>query len=220
MAHPNTWVRSSIGRKFLMAATGALLVLFVIGHMIGNLQIYQGPAALNAYAEWLRDLGHGAALWTARLVLLAAVVVHVVAAVSLARENQAARPVPYYRLVPSASTYASRTLLWSGPILALFIVYHVLHFTTGQAHPAFDPGDVYHNVIVGFRTPWVSGFYVLSMLALGLHLHHGVWSMTQSFGWSHPRIDALRRQLALGVTVLVVAGNVSIPVSVLIGWVR
>lgn len=220
MAHPSSWVRSSIGRKFLMAATGLLLVLYVVGHMVGNLQVYQGPAALNGYAEWLRDLGHGTALWAARLVLLAAVIVHIGAALSLARENQAARPVPYRQLVPSASTYASRTMIWSGPILALFVVYHLMHLTTGQAHPAFQHGDVYRNVVVGFRSPWVSGFYVLSMLALGLHLHHGIWSMIQSLGWSHPRIDALRRHVALAVTVVVVAGNVSIPLSVLLGWVR
>lgn len=220
MASPASWIRSSIGRKYLMAGTGILLVAFVIGHMVGNLQVFQGPEALNAYGEWLRSVGHGAGLWAARVSLLAAVVVHILAAVSLARENLAARPVRYRQVVPDASTYASRTMLWSGPILALFVVYHLLHLTTGQAHPSFEHGDVYHNVVAGFRNPWTSGFYVLSMLALGLHLHHGIWSMTQSLGWSHPRIDALRRQLALGITVVVVVGNISIPVSVLLGWVR
>lgn len=211
---------STVGKKMVMAATGVILFGFVVGHMLGNLQVYLGPKALNGYAALLRELGHGGAIWIARGGLLAAVGLHVWAATSLTLASWAARPVGYRRFRARESTYASRTMVWSGPLLALFIVYHLMHFTLGNVHPSFVEGDVYRNVIVGFRVWPVSAFYVLAQLALGLHLYHGVWSMLQTLGLSHPRYNPWRSAFSAAVTTAVVLGNISIPVAVLAGWIR
>jgi succinate dehydrogenase / fumarate reductase cytochrome b subunit len=213
---------STVGRKIVMAASGVVLFGFVLGHMLGNLQVYLGPAALDAYGEALRELLHGTGLWIARAVLLVAVVTHIAAAWSLTRTNWSARPIGYRAVRRRETTYAARTMIWSGPILALFVVFHLLHFTVGSVTLGFrfEPGHVYHNVVGGFSFWPVSLFYVLAMLALGLHMYHGIWSMTQTFGLSHPRYDRMRRAFAAGVTGLVVAGNVSIPLAVLAGIVR
>ena len=214
------YVESSVGRKLVMAVTGIVLFGFVVGHMVGNLQIYLGPEVLNHYGEFLRELGHGGAIWAVRGVLLAAVALHVWAAVTLALENRAARPRRYRRLAYATSDYASRTMIWSGPLLAAFIVYHLLHFTVGSVHHDFVAGDVYHNVVSGFRVWPVAGFYIACMLALGLHMYHGVWSMLQTPGLEHPRYNAWRRAAAAFFTLIVVIGNISIPVAVLTGVVR
>jgi len=220
MKRAGTLLTSSIGRKWIMAVTGMLLFGFVLGHMTGNLLVYLGPEALNEYGDFLREFLHGAGLWIARAGLLAAVGLHIWAAISLTIENNAARPTGYRRAHHEASTYASRTMIWGGPILALFIVFHLLHFTTGQAHPSFVHGDVYHNVIVGFSNPVVVGVYVVAMLALGLHLYHGVWSMLQTMGLNHPRYNAMRKTAATAFAAVIVIGNVSMPVAVLAGFVR
>jgi succinate dehydrogenase / fumarate reductase cytochrome b subunit len=205
-----------------MALTGIVLFGFVIAHMIGNLQVYMGPEAINAYGVFLREFGHGGALWVARAVLLASVGLHIWSAWRLTVINRAARAVGYREVERRESTYASRTMRWSGVLLLLFVIYHLLHFTFGPraVHPDFVHGDVFHNFVVGFSNPLVSGFYILSMLALGLHLYHGAWSFMQTLGLSHPRYDHLRHAFATFITVVVVAGNISFPVAVLAGWVR
>jgi succinate dehydrogenase / fumarate reductase cytochrome b subunit len=215
-----SFLGSSIGRKVVMAATGVVLFGFVIAHLLGNLQVFLGPEALNHYAETLRE--YPALLWAARVGLLLAVGLHIWAAVSLTRTNRQARPSRYERWEPQASTYASRTMRWSGVLLLLFVVYHLLHFTFGArvVHPRFVPGDVYHNFVSGFQNPFVSGFYILAMLALGLHLYHGVWSALQTVGLSHPRLDRARYGVAATVAALIVLGNISMPVAVLAGLVR
>ncbi len=218
MSWVTRFVGSTIGKKVLMAVSGVALVGFVVGHMVGNLLLYQGPEAINAYAEGLRKLP--ALLWGARVGLLAAVGIHIWSSTALTLSNQAARPVAYRQHSHQASTYASRTMKWSGPLLLLFIIYHLLHFTTGAAHPEFEAGNVYRNVVIGFQNPAVAGFYIAAMLALGVHLSHGVWSMLQTVGLSHPRYDHLRTKLAVALTVVVVLGNISFPVSVLTGVVR
>jgi succinate dehydrogenase / fumarate reductase cytochrome b subunit len=205
---------STIGKKVVMAVTGVVLVGFVVAHMAGNLQLYLGPEAMNAYGHALREIAHGAGLWVARGVLLACVVLHIWAATSLTLQSRAARPVGYRKLSFTESTYASRTMRWSGPILLLFILYHLAHFTTGQAHPQFVEGDVFGNVVVGFRSGPVVFFYMAAMLALGLHLYHGTWSMLQTLGLSHPRYNPWRHALATLVTLLVVGGNLSFPLAV------
>ena len=215
---------TSVGKKIAMASTGVVLILFVIVHMIGNLKVYQGPERLNAYAEFLREagapaLGRGEVLWIARFVLLACVLIHITAAIQLARRSRAARPVGYERVPHEELTYASRTMRWGGIIIFLFVVYHLLHFTTGTVHPDFVPGDVYHNMVVGFQSWPASVAYMLAMLALGLHLYHGIWSMTQTLGVNHPRWNRLRRPIAAVIAGAVVLGNLSFPVSVLAGWV-
>lgn len=203
-----------------MAVTGLVLFGFVVGHMLGNLQVYLGPEAMNAYAVTLRELLHGAGLWVARAVLLLAVVLHIWAAVSLSLESRNARPQGYRVETHRASTYASRTMVWSGPLLALFIGYHLAHLTFGTAHPEFVEGDVYHNFVSGFRSVPVSAVYMAAMIALGLHLYHGTWSMLQSLGLSHPRYNHLRHALATLVTLAVVIGNLSFPIAVLTGFLR
>jgi succinate dehydrogenase / fumarate reductase cytochrome b subunit len=211
------FVGSSIGKKVLMAVSGVALFGFVLGHLSGNLIVYRGPEAFNAYAEFLQ---HNPLLWPARLGLLALVGVHIWASTSLTLANKAARPVAYRAVEPDASSYASRTMWWSGPLLASFIVYHLLHMTVGSAHPQFIPGDAYHNFVTGFSAPWSSGFYIVAMLCLGLHLRHGVWSMLQSVGLSHPRYDALRKHVATAFAAFVVVVNISFPVAVLAGIVK
>ena len=203
-----------------MGTTGLVLFGFVLAHMVGNLQLYMGPEVLNAYSEFLHHVGHGMGLWVARAGLLAAVSLHIWAATSLTLASLKARPVGYRETERRESTYASRTMRWSGPILFLFIVYHLLHFTTGTVHRSFVPGDVYHNVVSGFQVWPVSAAYIVAMVALGFHLWHGVWSMLQSLGLSHPRWDAFRRAFATVFTLIVIGGNISFPIAVLAGLVR
>jgi succinate dehydrogenase / fumarate reductase cytochrome b subunit len=188
--------------------------------MIGNLQIYLGPKAINDYAEFLQHFLHGQGIWIVRGGLLVAVALHIWAAVSLTVSNWSARPVGYRAWQAQESTYASRTMIWSGPILAAFVLYHLAHLTLGSAHPAFVRGDVYRNVILGFQNPLVSGFYILAMVALGLHMGHGFWSMLQTLGLSHPRWNSLRKAASTALAVIVMAGNISIPLAVLTGVVH
>jgi len=218
MTQVRSVLRASVARKAIMAVTGFALFGFVILHLLGNLQVYEGPEKLNEYAKMLRRVPE--LLWGARVTLLAAVALHIWAATSLTRMSLAARPQGYEVTRHLESTYASRTMRWSGVTIALFIVYHLLHFTFGSVHPDFREGDVYHNVVAGFQLWPVSLFYVLAMIALGFHLYHGAWSMLQTLGLSHPRYNKVRNGLAGLLAILVVVGNISIPVAVLAGFVR
>ena len=183
---------SSVGKKVVMAVTGLIWVAYLITHVLANLLVFQGPAKINAYSAFLH--GTGGALWAARLVLIVAVVLHVVAAVQLAGARQEARPVGYAAgREPQVSTLASRTMRWGGALILVFLVYHILHFTVGTAHPDFIEGDPYHNVATGFRNPLVVAFYLIAMAAVGLHLYHGVWSSGRSLGVSPPSPHPLRR---------------------------
>ncbi len=220
-----TFFRSSIGMKAVMAVTGLILVLFVIGHMVGNLKVFQGPEKFDAYAEFLREVGeplvgYGQLLWVARIVLLASVIAHIGAALQLTRVGVAARPVRYQRWTPDASTYASRTMRWGGVIIFAFVVYHLLHLTFGAAHPDFVPGAAYHNVLAGFRTWPVTVAYVVAVTALGFHLYHGVWSVFQSLGANHPDYNRYRRPLAGAVAAVVTLGFITVPIAVVTGLVR
>ncbi len=215
-----TFVGSTVGRKVVMAVTGVILIGFVFVHMIGNMQLYLGPEALNHYAVFLRTFLHGAGIWIFRAVMVTAVVLHGWAATTLTLDSWAARPQGYRLWQAKESTYASRTLRWGGVMLALFIVYHLLHFTIGSAHPDFREGDVYHNVVAGFQVWYASAIYVVAMLALGLHLDHGLWSLFQTFGLQHPRYKRYIRRFAHGFALLVVLGNISFPIAVLTGVVK
>ena len=220
MSQARGFVDSTIGRKVIMAVTGAILFGFVLVHMVGNLQVYLGPEAINHYGVFLREFLHGAGIWIARAVLLAAVVLHIWSATSLTLTSRRARPEGYRLEKWKESTYASRTMRWGGVILLLFIVYHLLHFTTGTVHQSFIEGDVYHNFVAGFKVVPVSLFYILAMLALGLHLRHGVWSMFQTLGVSHPRYIRLAHIAAWIFAAIIVIGNISFPLAVLAGIVR
>jgi succinate dehydrogenase / fumarate reductase, cytochrome b subunit len=213
--------QSSIGKKAVMAVTGLIGYGFVIGHMIGNLQVFPflgGAEALNHYALALRKLG--GLLYLVRLILLIAVVLHIVSAYQVSRMSLKNRPTDYERWKPRGSDYASRTMRWSGVILGLFIVYHLMHLTFGNAHPHFIHGDVYANVVSGFSVWYVSAFYILAMIALALHLYHGVWSMFQTLGLNNPTYNKLLHRLAVVSAIILGAGNISIPVAVLIGYIH
>jgi succinate dehydrogenase / fumarate reductase cytochrome b subunit len=220
MSATRTFLGSTIGKKVVMASTGSVLFGFVLAHMAANLQLYLGAEALNHYAVSLRELLHGAGLWIARAVLLGCVVLHVWAAAALTITDRAARPVGYREWEPRASTYASRTMRWSGVFLVVFVIYHLLDLTFGVANPHFVDGDVYHNVVASFRVVPVSLLYITAMLLLWMHLRHGVWSMLRTLGLAHPRYEALAQGAAAAFATLVVAGNISFPLAVLFGVVR
>lgn len=226
MQREASFFASSIGKKIVMAVTGIILVGFVVGHMAGNLQIYMHPHdgvhPLDAYGAFLKTMLHGGGIWLARAVLLGAAGAHIWAAAGLTRMNMAARPVGYREVQHQQSTLASRMMRVSGFIVLAFLIFHLLNLTTGQWHPGgeFEHGKVFQNVVTLFSVPWVSGFYIVAMLALFGHLRHGVWSMLQTLGLSHPRYNGLREKLALGVSILVVGANISFPLAVLFGHVK
>jgi succinate dehydrogenase / fumarate reductase, cytochrome b subunit len=211
--------QSSVGKKLIMAVTGLIMVAYLITHVLANLLVFQGPAKINAYSAFLH--GTGGALWAARAVLLVALVLHVVAAVQLAGRRQEARPMDYVGgRKPQVSTFASRTIRWGGALILAFLVYHVLHFTVGTAHPDFVEGDPYHNVATGFHNPIVVGVYLIAMAAVGLHLYHGIWSSGRSLGMSPPSPNPLRRTVALALALLIWLGFTVIPIAVYAGVVR
>lgn len=220
-----TLYQASIGKKIAMAVSGLMLVGFLVGHMTGNLKIFLGAEEINHYGEWLREMGapvlpYGVGLWIVRIVLLAAVFVHILSAWQLYRQSRAARQTRYGKQESISFSYASRTMRWGGVIVLLYIVYHLLHLTVGSAHPDFVPGDVYHNLIIGLSNPIVAGFYIIANLALGLHLYHGLWSMTQTLGLNHPRFNPYRRMVAGVVTFVIIGGFLAVPIAVLTGIVQ
>lgn len=224
-----TWIgslyRSAIGKKAVMAVTGVIVFGWIFLHMIGNLKLYMGPEHMNEYGRWLRTIASPAvpesgALWITRVVLIVAIVFHVHAAYALTVMNREARPVAYHDREYVTGTYAARTMRWGGVIILLFIIYHLLHLTTGHAHRDFVPEDPYHNVVSGFQVWWVSAVYIIANLALGLHLYHGLWSMFNSVGFTHRRFNPWRRHFATAFAVLITAGNLSFPLAVLTGIVK
>lgn len=219
-ARPARFFASSNGKKAVMGLTGFILFAFVVGHMMGNMQIYAGADRFNAYGHFLHGVPE--LLWIVRIGLLAAVGLHIWASVGLANRNLSARPVSYAKRKNTVSSYASRTMYWSGPILLAFVIYHLLHLTAGIVHPGsnFQEGDVYGNTVGGFQVWYVSAWYIFSMILLGLHLRHGIASMFQSLGINHPRHTPLLRKFAILFAVVVTGGFISIPVSVLLGIVK
>jgi succinate dehydrogenase / fumarate reductase cytochrome b subunit len=217
---PVTFWQSTNGKKVVMAVTGVIMFGFVVGHMLGNLQMYEAPEHINAYGHFLHNLGE--LLWLERGILLLAIALHILATIQLALRSQAARPVGYSRRQAINSSYASRTMYWSGPIVLVFIIFHLLQFTAGYIHPhaQFIAGDVYHNVVSGFQVWWVSAWYIFAICLLGLHLSHGLWSMFQSVGLAHPRLSPYLRTAARAVAILIVLGYISIPISVLLGFIK
>jgi len=201
-----------------MAVSGLILFLFVLGHLVGNLQIYEGPEKLNSYAHFLRSMP--ALLWGVRITLIVMVLLHIWSSIQLALLKFDARPTGYVKKKATQSSYASRTMYWSGPIILAFVIYHLLDFTFGTVNPHFQEGDVYANVIASFQFLPVSAFYIVAMLLLCMHLYHGLWSMFQSLGFSHPRYTPVLKRSAAVVAILIAAGNISIPVSVLAGLLR
>lgn len=210
--------RTTVGKKIVMAVTGVIMIAFLIGHLLGNLLVFQGAAALDAYAAFLkREL---VPLWIVRSILLVAVVLHALAAAQLAILDRAARRKSYARVVPQAATFASRTMRWGGVLIAAFVVFHLLHLTSGTLRPApFDETQVYANVVGGFRIWWVTAIYVAAMTAIGAHLFHGGWSWLRTLGLSRPSAHPLRRPIAAALAFLLWAGFISIPLAIFFGLV-
>jgi succinate dehydrogenase / fumarate reductase, cytochrome b subunit len=210
-----------VGKKYAMAISGIVLMLYVLGHMIGNLKIYLGAGDLDTYAEWLRTAGEPALpratlLWIVRIALIAAFAVHIHSAYALTRVNRRARRVPYASPREyAAADFASRTMRWTGVIVGLFVIFHLLDLTWGPANPDFVHGDPYHNVIESFQRVPVALVYIAANVALAIHLYHGAWSLTQSMGWVFP----YRRAYAIAFAVVIGVGNVSFPLAVMTGIV-
>jgi succinate dehydrogenase / fumarate reductase cytochrome b subunit len=220
---------TSVGKKFVMAVTGIILFGYVVLHLWGNLRVFAGPQALNNWGVFLRVVGdpfftYSMVLWIVRAILLAALILHVVAAYQLSRQDFAGRPVAYAVRKNLESTYASRTMRWGGVFIFLFVIYHVLDLTTGTLHPTvygpFREGDIYGNVLGSFRVWYVAVIYVAAVSALGLHLTHGIWSMFQTLGLNSSRSDRFWRNLATVFALVLTLGNIAIPLSVLAGIVR
>jgi succinate dehydrogenase / fumarate reductase, cytochrome b subunit len=220
--------KSSLGKKYIMALTGVGLFIFVVGHMLGNLQIFVGPESINRYGSFLQSLGE--LLWVARITLIVIVLLHIWSAVKLSAENRAARPVGYGDYVPKGSSYASRTMLMSGLIIAAFIIYHLLHFTvqaqvngTGtnfnELHDEKGRHDVYRMMVLGFRVWYVSFFYIVGMVLLSLHLSHGVSAMFQSLGLRNRGWQPFIKGFARFIAIVLLIGYCSIPIAVLTGLV-
>lgn len=220
--------QSSLGKKYIMAVSGLLLFLFVIVHMVGNLQIFLGKEFINSYAQFLKSVPE--LLWPARIGLLTLAILHIVSAIGLARENSKARPVSYDSDKVYGASFASQAILFSGLIVLAFIVYHILHFTIGAiqadalTHTEIFKGenrhDVYKMMVVGFSSPWISMIYLICMGLLCLHLSHGVSSMFQSLGWKK---NAFRRALdnfARISALIIFLGNCSIPIAILLGYIK
>jgi succinate dehydrogenase / fumarate reductase cytochrome b subunit len=223
---PVRFYASAIGKKWAMAVSGIVLLLFVLGHMVGNLKVYLGPEHMNSYAEWLRDFGEPAfprtvILWIVRAVLIAAFAVHIHAAYSLTRLNREARPVRYQSPRDYvAANWASRTMRWTGVIVGLFVVFHLFDLTWGQANPDFVRGDAYQNLVASFERWPVAIVYIVANLALGFHIYHGAWSLFQSVGWNNPRFNVWRRYFAGAFASVVAGANVLFPIMVLAGVVN
>jgi len=207
---------STVGKKVLMALSGIVLFAYVVAHLLGNLQIYLGSELINRYAEMLHS--NEGLLWTARIILLAAVLVHALAGFLLWLRRREARPIPYRTKENIQASAASRTMIWTGFVIAAFVVYHVLDLTVGVAHAgSYVELNPANNVVTGFSHAVPALLYVVAMIALGLHLWHGVYSMFGSLGLSHPRYTAGVKKLAALVATLIALANISIPVAVLTG---
>jgi succinate dehydrogenase / fumarate reductase cytochrome b subunit len=214
-----------IGKKAIMAITGVVLFGYVILHLVGNLQIYSAdPDQINRYAALLHNPANAPLLWLARIILLAAVIMHITASLQLWNLKREARPVSYVKKDDAATSYASRTMMWSGPIVAAFVIFHVLHLTVGAVVPiqevAPNEPDIRGNVISGFQNPAIAGFYIFAMILLCMHLYHGLWSMFQSLGLSHPRYTPKLKSGAALFAILIAIGNCSIPIAVLTGILK
>ncbi len=217
--------RSAVGKKWVMAVTGVVLLGFVFGHMIGNLKVYMGADDINHYGEFLRELlvpllPRTVFLWIVRMGLIVSFPLHIHAAYSLTRMNHRARPTSYAGSREYiAASFASRTMRWTGVIVGLFILWHLSDLTWGFANGDFIRGDIHHNMVHSFRRIPVALLYVVANLALGVHLFPGAWSLFQSIGWNNPRFNAWRRHFAAAFAAITVIGNVSFPIAVLAGVV-
>ncbi|TDC78876.1 succinate dehydrogenase cytochrome b subunit [Streptomyces hainanensis] len=221
---PVRFWRSTVGKKTVMAVSGAIMLLYLVFHMAGNLKVFFGPDEMNGYAHWLRTVGepvlhHEWFLWIARVALLAAVVGHATAAYQLSRRDVAARPVGY-RHRRARTSYATRTMRWGGVIIALFLVWHILDLTTGTVNPNGEAGRPYENIVAAFHTWYGNTIYIVAMLAVGLHIRHGFYGAAQTLGAGGRTRDRLLKATANGLALLLTVGFLSVPVGVMTGIVE
>ena len=212
---------SSVGKKFIVAVTGLGMVGFLVGHLLGNLLVFEGPEAVNQYAEILRF--DPFILWGLRLGLIAMVTLHIVFTARLTLENRAARPVGYATLVTQKASPASRTMIYGGILVLLYIVYHLLHLTFRSVHPELVPHDhhdVYSNIVGSFQVPLVAAVYIAAQVILFFHLKHGFQSAFRTIGVSHPGRLAALEKLSVVVALVITAGFISIPVAIFTGLVK
>ncbi|PFG75099.1 succinate dehydrogenase / fumarate reductase cytochrome b subunit [Tepidiforma thermophila] len=227
---PRIWILdfygSAVGKKAVMAVTGIVLLGFVLVHMLGNLHLYEGAEKMNWYGEYLREIGEPilprtGLLWIVRSVLIVAFALHIHAAVTLTLMNRQSRQTKYQGGRDYlAANYAARTMRWSGVIVGLFVIYHLMDLTWGMGGAEFTKGQPYENVVASLSRAPVAGVYIVANLLLGMHIYHGAWSLFQSLGWSHPRFNHWRRWFAVAFAAVIVIGNVSFPVAVLTGIVE
>jgi succinate dehydrogenase / fumarate reductase cytochrome b subunit len=217
-------LQSSIARKIVVAITGLALLLFVVGHLLGNLQVFLGQEAINSYAEKLASLGP--LLWVVRLGLLAVAVVHVWLTLGLAAENRSARPQRYQVAGRVQTTATARTMTWTGLVILAFVLFHLAHLTWRLTHPEYNDWqdalgrpDVYRMMVAAFQEPLLAGLYMLAVALLGMHLIHGASSFFQSMGWNHPRYRGLTLALGPVLGALLALGYLSIPAAILLGIV-
>jgi len=227
---PIRFYRSAVGKKWVMAVTGVMLLGFVLAHMVGNLKLYlgthHGQHAIDIYGEWLRTFGEPALprtvfLWIMRLGLITAFALHIHAALTLTRMNHRARPMKYQsKRDYAAANFASRTMRYSGVIVGLFLVYHLMDLTWGVGGADFERGHPYANLVNSFQRPAIAIVYIVAMAFLALHIFHGAWSMFQSLGWNNPRYNKARLWFARGFALVILVGNVSFPIAVMTGAVK
>jgi succinate dehydrogenase / fumarate reductase cytochrome b subunit len=215
---------SSVFKKVVMAASGIVMLLYLVAHVVGNLKVFAGRETFNHYSEWIRTVGepavpHQTVLTIVRIVLIVAVVAHFWAAVSLWRQARRARPQRYVTKKSVAQSYASRTMRWGGVIVLLFIVWHILDLTVGAVNPDGTDSTPYDRLVASFSNPFITAFYVVALILLGMHLRHGIWSATQTLGQSNRRRERTVSAFALVFSTLLTVGFLIVPLSVLFGLV-
>ncbi|MBE7561025.1 succinate dehydrogenase cytochrome b subunit [bacterium] len=210
-----TW-NLSIIYKAVMAVTGVVLVGFVVGHLLGNLQIFLGPEAFNGYAEKLRHLGP--LLWLVRIVLMIMLALHIYVGIKLKLENLAARPIDYRHRRYVRATAASRTMIWSGAGIGLYLIYHLAHLTFKVTNPELYTGNLYLLTVHSFKVWWISLVYVAAMLILCLHVYHGATSMFQSLGLNHDRYNPIINRIGPVLGIALAAATSRFPGGVLVGF--
>jgi succinate dehydrogenase / fumarate reductase cytochrome b subunit len=227
LPNPLALYQTAVGKKYVMALTGIMWMGYVLMHMAGNLKIYMGAEDLNHYGEWLRSLlvpfvPRTVTLWLLRGGLIAAFALHIHSAYSLTKMNWAKDKKYAGDRDFIAANFASRTMRWTGLIVLLFLAWHLADLTWGidPIHPDYIRGDVYHNMVQSLERPPVAIFYIVANLALGVHLLHGVWSLFQSMGWNHPKLNPIRRWIAYGFTAIVIGGNLTFPIAIMTGIVE
>lgn len=240
LAWVDAYLLSSVGQKFIVAVTGLSLAVFALFHMIGNLKMFSGPESINRYAVFLKhDLG--ALIWIARAGLLGLFLLHLFIALRLKLRAAAARPQPYAQFTPAQASVAARTMIWTGVVIGAFVVFHLLHFTFGMVHEVQSPDgkgvtnyldlkyrmpdgtqvhDVYAMVVAGFRTSWISFFYLAAQVLLFVHLSHGLQSALVTLGLVGKRFATAAKLLGLAIAGTILAGNTAIVVAIWTGYVK